>query len=121
VDQQLQQLGHEVIVANVSELRAISHGDRKNDRVDAENLARFAGSIRKSSGRLRTVPSPSRKFYQNKSSNTQVISDSKSDRVSHHSLLTPIIRGEGDMTTTGEFNESGGLWRRILRTSDIQA
>jgi transposase len=31
-----------VIVANVRELRAISHSDRKSDQVDAEKLARFA-------------------------------------------------------------------------------
>ncbi len=39
---QLQELGHEVIVANVRELRAISHSDRKSDQVDAEKLARYA-------------------------------------------------------------------------------
>jgi transposase len=39
---QLQELGHEVIVANVRELRAISHSDRKSDQVNAEKLARFA-------------------------------------------------------------------------------
>jgi transposase len=33
---------HEVIVANVRELRSISHSDRKSDQVDAEKLARFA-------------------------------------------------------------------------------
>jgi transposase len=42
VSEQLQQLGHEVIVANVRELRAISHSDRKSDKVDAEKLARYA-------------------------------------------------------------------------------
>src|SRR5271170_6099281 len=31
-----------VIVANVRELRAISHSDRKSDTVDAEKLARYA-------------------------------------------------------------------------------
>jgi transposase len=31
-----------VIVANVRELRAISHSDRKSDQVDAEKLARYA-------------------------------------------------------------------------------
>jgi transposase len=41
ISEQLQ-LGHEVIVANVRELRAISHSDRKSDQVDAEKLARFA-------------------------------------------------------------------------------
>ena len=35
-------LGHEVIVVNVRELRAISHSDRKSDQVDAEKLACFA-------------------------------------------------------------------------------
>jgi transposase len=42
ISEQLQQLGHEVIVANVRELRAISHSDRKSDQVDAEKLARYA-------------------------------------------------------------------------------
>lgn len=42
VSGQLQELGHEVIVANVRELRAISHSDRRSDQVDAEKLARFA-------------------------------------------------------------------------------
>jgi transposase len=31
-----------VIVANVRELRAISHSDRKSDTVDAEKIARYA-------------------------------------------------------------------------------
>lgn len=39
ISEQLQELGHEVIVANVRELRAISHSDRKSDHVDAEKLA----------------------------------------------------------------------------------
>ena len=38
----IKELGHEVIVANVRELRAISHSDRKSDKVDAEKLARYA-------------------------------------------------------------------------------
>src|ERR1700757_4411376 len=42
VSEQLQELGHELIVANVRELRAISHSDRKSDTVDAEKIARFA-------------------------------------------------------------------------------
>src|ERR1700728_312611 len=42
ISEQLQELGHEVIVANVRELRAISHSDRKSDDVDAERLARYA-------------------------------------------------------------------------------
>jgi len=42
VSEQLREMGHEVIVANVRELRAISHSDRKSDQVDAEKLARFA-------------------------------------------------------------------------------
>jgi transposase len=42
ISQQLEAMGHEVIVANVRELRAISHSDRKSDQVDAEKLARFA-------------------------------------------------------------------------------
>lgn len=42
ISAQLQELGHEVIVANVHELRAISHSDRKSDQVGAEKLARYA-------------------------------------------------------------------------------
>ncbi len=42
ISEQLQELGHEVIVANVRELRAISHSDRKSDQVDAEKMARYA-------------------------------------------------------------------------------
>lgn len=42
ISEQLQELGHEVIVANVRELRAISHSDRKSYQVDAEKLARYA-------------------------------------------------------------------------------
>ncbi|MGA8672965.1 MAG: IS110 family transposase [Terracidiphilus sp.] len=42
ISEQIEELGHEVIVANVRELRAISRSDRKSDQVDAEKLARFA-------------------------------------------------------------------------------
>src|ERR1700683_5837367 len=42
ISEHLQELGHEVLVANVRELRAISHSDRKSDKVDAEKLARYA-------------------------------------------------------------------------------
>jgi transposase len=42
ISEQLEELGHEVIVANVRELRAISHSDRKSDQIDAEKLARYA-------------------------------------------------------------------------------
>jgi transposase len=42
ISEQLQELGHRVIVANVRELRAISHSDRKSDQADAEKLARYA-------------------------------------------------------------------------------
>jgi transposase len=42
ISEQLQELGHEVIVANVRELWAILYSDRKSDGVDAEKLARYA-------------------------------------------------------------------------------
>src|ERR1700754_3978433 len=42
ISEQIRDLGHEVIVANVRELRAISHSDRKSDAVAAEKLARYA-------------------------------------------------------------------------------
>src|ERR1700736_5690133 len=42
ISEQLQELGHEVNVAKVREVRAISHSGRKSDHADAEKLARFA-------------------------------------------------------------------------------
>src|SRR5271154_6459160 len=41
ISEQLQELGHEVIGANVRELGDL-HSDRKSDQVDAEKLARYA-------------------------------------------------------------------------------
>ena len=43
MNEQLRGYGHQVIVANVQDLQAISRSDRKSDRVDAEKLARYAG------------------------------------------------------------------------------
>ncbi len=42
VSEHLSEMGHEVFVANVRELRAITDSDRKHDRADAEKLARYA-------------------------------------------------------------------------------
>ena len=42
ISRELAALGHEVIVANARELRAISGSGRKSDRRDAEKLARYA-------------------------------------------------------------------------------
>lgn len=42
VSRVLQELGHEVIVANPRRLRLISESDRKNDKADARTLARLA-------------------------------------------------------------------------------
>jgi transposase len=42
VSRLLQELGHEVIVANPRNVRLISESSRKDDRVDAETLARLA-------------------------------------------------------------------------------
>jgi transposase len=42
INEQLLELGHEVLVANVRELRAISHSDSTSDQIDAEKLARCA-------------------------------------------------------------------------------
>ena len=41
VSRLLKKLGHDVLVANARRLRLIYQSDRKNDRVDAENLARL--------------------------------------------------------------------------------
>ena len=40
INEELQQFGHEVLVANVQELHALCRSDRKSDRVDAEKSAR---------------------------------------------------------------------------------
>src|SRR5256885_3849932 len=42
IREQLARYGHEVIVANVTELHAIVRNIRKSDQVDAEKLARYA-------------------------------------------------------------------------------
>ncbi len=42
VSRLLQELGHEVIVANARKIPSISGSESKNDRNDAEKLARFA-------------------------------------------------------------------------------
>jgi transposase len=42
VEQLLEELGHEVIVANARQVRLIHQGQRKNDKLDAEKLARLA-------------------------------------------------------------------------------
>ena len=42
ISRELEALGHEVLVANARELRAIWGSGRKNDRRDAEKLARYA-------------------------------------------------------------------------------
>jgi len=47
VERELKTLGHEVLVANPRKLRAIHTNDRKNDRADAEILARTARLDRK--------------------------------------------------------------------------
>ena len=43
----LKQLGHEVIVANARRVKLISESSRKNDRLDAEFLARLARADQK--------------------------------------------------------------------------
>ncbi|MBI1895968.1 MAG: IS110 family transposase [Acidobacteria bacterium] len=47
VSRLLEQLGHEVIVANARQVQLISKGSKKNDRRDAEFLARLARADRK--------------------------------------------------------------------------
>lgn len=42
ISRELKQLGHEVIVANARQLKWITAGDNKQDRVDAHKLARLA-------------------------------------------------------------------------------
>ena len=42
----LSELGHEVIVADARKVRLIGESRKKDDRLDAQTLARLAGSIR---------------------------------------------------------------------------
>ena len=42
ISRMLEQLGHQVLVANTRKIRAITASESKNDRNDAEKLARFA-------------------------------------------------------------------------------
>jgi len=61
VSEQLEELGHEVIVANVRELRAISHSDR-NIRLMPRSLHVTPGWTRRSCGRSHTGPLSSKKL-----------------------------------------------------------
>ena len=54
ISEQLQELGHEVLVANVRELRAISHSDRKSDRWMRRSWRAMRDLIRRSFGPSRT-------------------------------------------------------------------
>ena len=48
ISEQLKEMGHDVIVANVRELRAISHSDRKSDQVEPRSWHGMRGLIRRS-------------------------------------------------------------------------
>jgi hypothetical protein len=61
ISEQLEQLGHEVIVANVRELRAISHSDRKSDDVDGRSWLVTLVSTLRLCGRSLIAPSSSKK------------------------------------------------------------
>ena len=63
ISEHLQELGHEVIVANVRELRAISNSDRKVIRWMPRGWPASQDSIRRSSDRLSTARSLSRKSH----------------------------------------------------------
>ncbi|HEY4934703.1 MAG TPA: hypothetical protein VII23_24310 [Terriglobales bacterium] len=62
ISEQLEELGHEVIVANVRELRAISHSDRRAIKSMPRSLLATPGLIQRSCGRSLTGPSSSRKL-----------------------------------------------------------
>jgi transposase len=61
ISAQLQELGHEVIVANVRELRAISHTTGRATRSMRRSWRVTLVLIRTSSGRSPIAPSPSRR------------------------------------------------------------
>jgi transposase len=61
ISEQLQELGHEVIVANVRELRAISHSDRKSVRSMLRSWLATHGSIQRFFGRSHTALSSNRR------------------------------------------------------------
>jgi transposase len=61
ISEQLQELGHEVIVANVRELRAISQAIVRATRWMRRSWLALRGSIRKFSGPLRTAQSLSKR------------------------------------------------------------
>jgi len=64
VSRQLQELGHEVIVANPQNVRLIGESTRQDDRRDARTLARLArASIRTYSVRCDTVARKRRRTW----------------------------------------------------------
>jgi xanthine dehydrogenase iron-sulfur cluster and FAD-binding subunit A len=61
ISEQLRELGHEVIVVNVRELRAISHSDRRVTRWTPRRSLATPGSIRRSCDRSPIARLPDRK------------------------------------------------------------
>src|ERR1700754_3127313 len=85
ISAQLQELGHEVIVANIRELRAISHSDRKSDQVDAERSWRVVlGLIRTSSGRSPTALSSKRRSAKRRYYAGWTGTGARSDAIAQH-------------------------------------
>ena len=61
ISEQLQELGHEIIVANVRELRTISHSDRRATRSMLRSRPVMPGSIQRYCVRSRTGRSSNRR------------------------------------------------------------
>lgn len=64
ISEQLQELGHGVIVANVRELRAISHSDRKSDHLMPRRWRDSRTWTRRSCGPSRIAQSNSKKHLR---------------------------------------------------------
>ncbi len=65
ISRMLEECGHEILVANARKVRLIYGEGRKNDKIDAEKLARLGpGSIRSCSRRSSTAGRPPRRTWR---------------------------------------------------------
>ncbi len=111
ISEQLQELGREVIVANVRELRAISHSDRKSDQIDAEKLARYA---RLEPNILRPI---SRRTVEQQQALTLIRARELLVRLS--TAATKAVRGPSYASWAKMFQRCWGMCRQASRSSAI--
>ena len=116
ISAQLQELGHEVIVANIRELRAISHSDRKSDQVDAERSWRvMLGLIRTSCGRSPTALSSKRRPAKRRRYAGWTGTGARSDAIAQHTFTSDITLAANERFTSISTTFTTKTWQILSR------